>query len=60
MMVVGLTAVAVLGQSAGAGYTPAAFSDVPPSHPFFEGIEWLAGEGVALGYPDGTFHRARR
>jgi hypothetical protein len=31
------------------------FSDVPYDHEFFEEIEWAADEGIAGGYPDGTF-----
>jgi hypothetical protein len=31
------------------------FSDVGASHPFCYEIEWLAGEGVANGFPDGTY-----
>ena len=32
------------------------FPDVPVSHPFCQEIAWAADEGVANGYPDGTFH----
>lgn len=32
------------------------FDDVSPSHPFFTQIAWLAGAGIAQGYPDGGFH----
>ena len=31
------------------------FRDVSPAHPFFVEIEWLADEGIAQGYADGTF-----
>ncbi|OWY61040.1 hypothetical protein B7486_65940, partial [cyanobacterium TDX16] len=31
------------------------FSDVSESHPFFEEVEWLAGEGITTGFGDGTF-----
>ncbi|MBO1269182.1 peroxidase family protein [Arthrobacter cavernae] len=31
------------------------FSDVPPSHQFFEEISWLADRGITTGFPDGTF-----
>jgi hypothetical protein len=43
-------------------YTPpgtATFSDVPTSSPFFDEIEWLVEEGVAGGYPEGTFRPNR-
>jgi hypothetical protein len=48
----GLAGVAV------AGLTPS-FSDVPPSHPFYDEIEWMAATGVTEGYPDGTFKPGR-
>jgi hypothetical protein len=31
------------------------FSDVPPSHPFYEEIAWLVDAGLSTGYPDGTY-----
>ncbi len=31
------------------------FDDVGADHPFFHEIEWLAEEGIAEGFPDGTF-----
>ncbi len=31
------------------------FVDVAGSHPFRTEIEWMAGEGLTTGYPDGTF-----
>jgi subtilisin family serine protease len=31
------------------------FTDVPPSHVFFDEIEWLAGSGITGGFADGTF-----
>ncbi len=31
------------------------FSDVPPDHPFYEEISWMAEEGITGGYSDGTF-----
>ncbi len=42
----------------GAGGRIAGFVDVPASHPFVEEIEWLVDEGIAAGYPDGTFQPA--
>ncbi len=35
---------------------PPPFSDVAPSNPFCDAIEWAAGSGITTGYPDGTFH----
>lgn len=32
-----------------------AFSDVPPTHVFYEEINWAANHGVVTGYGDGTF-----
>jgi hypothetical protein len=31
------------------------FSDVPATHPFYSEIETLVEEGIATGFPDGTF-----
>jgi hypothetical protein len=31
------------------------FSDVPTTHPFYAEIEWLAAQGIANGFEDGTF-----
>jgi hypothetical protein len=42
----------------GAGAGPPAspsFSDVPADHPFFAEVEWMAAEGIATGYADGSF-----
>lgn len=43
----------------GAGAPPACseppFTDVPTSHPFCPQIAWMAGEGIAGGFADGTF-----
>ena len=35
--------------------TPLRFSDVPVGAPFYADIDWLVDEGIASGYPDGTF-----
>jgi len=35
------------------------FSDVGPNHPFYTEIEWMAEEGLADGYDDGTFGSTR-
>ena len=51
-------AAAFLERTVGPSFTPpavAAFSDVPTSHPFYAEISWLDAEGIATGYPDGTF-----
>ena len=31
------------------------FRDVGPAHPFYTEIEWLAGERITRGWPDGTY-----
>ena len=31
------------------------FSDVQPGHPFYDVIRWVADQGIAQGYDDGTF-----
>lgn len=35
--------------------TATSFPDVGPGHPFAEPIEWVASQGIAEGYTDGTF-----
>jgi hypothetical protein len=32
-----------------------AFTDVPTTHPHYEGIMWCAANGIVAGYSDGTF-----
>jgi hypothetical protein len=34
------------------------FSDVSPSHPFADEIDWMLEEGISIGYQDGTFRPA--
>jgi hypothetical protein len=34
------------------------FSDVPPEHPFYDAIQWLADAGITEGFGDGTFQPA--
>lgn len=34
---------------------PPTFSDVSASHPFFSKVAWVAEEGIAQGYADGSF-----
>jgi hypothetical protein len=49
---------AVLWRQAGSPPPPtdaASFSDVPPTNPFAPAIAWLTGNGLANGYPDGTY-----
>jgi hypothetical protein len=31
------------------------YTDIPPTHPFFNEIAWLADTGITNAYPDGTF-----
>src|SRR4051794_18804007 len=35
--------------------TPDSFSDLQPSHPFYEEMVFLEAEGIITGYSDGTF-----
>jgi hypothetical protein len=39
----------------GAAWATQTFSDVGPSHTFYDEIEWGAKYGVITGYPDGSF-----
>jgi hypothetical protein len=63
VVVVGLVALSVLALSPGAQAGPPPplpcatepFTDVPSDHPFCAEIAWAAGEGITLGYGDGTF-----
>jgi hypothetical protein len=47
------------GLTALAGVSPPVqtFVDVPPSHPFYEDIEWMAAEGISEGYEPGPEYR---
>ncbi|HEX6424079.1 MAG TPA: S-layer homology domain-containing protein [Acidimicrobiales bacterium] len=45
-----------LGADPSCGGAP--FGDVPTGHPFCGEIAWMAGEGIAAGYSDGTFRPA--
>jgi len=47
---------AVALPAAGAGSST--FSDVPVGHPYFDEVEWAAGEGVITGFGDATFRPA--
>lgn len=31
------------------------FPDVPPGSPFHDDVDWLVDQGIATGFPDGTF-----
>lgn len=42
----------------GAGALVQTFTDVPPGHPFFDEIEWMAANGISTGYADGTYRPA--
>jgi hypothetical protein len=46
------------GSPAAPGPGPQPFSDVGAGHPFAAEISWLASEGIASGYVDGTFRPA--
>ena len=41
--------------SAAVALTPLRFWDVPVASPFYADIEWLAAQGIAGGYADGSF-----
>ena len=45
----------VTGVTTAIAVQPQRFSDVPPTHPFYEEIEQLGDGCVSGGYPDGTF-----
>jgi len=53
----GVFALVIAGAMAGSAMTvwAAAFTDVLPGHPFYDDIEWVAANGIANGYSDGTF-----
>lgn len=36
--------------------SPQKFPDVPPSMVFYKEIQWLAGQGITTGFPDGGYH----
>jgi hypothetical protein len=67
LALVGLVAPGASGAGAGRGATAAtpraddpwplevSFADVPPSHPFHDDIDWLAGHGIATGFDGGDF-----
>lgn len=51
-----LVIVLLVGAPVGrAGAAVPEFSDVPPEHQFYDDIMWMATEGVAEGFPDGTY-----
>ena len=50
-----LVLLVLLGSGQPAGAVVGSFTDVPESHPFHDDITWLAGEGIATGFPDNTF-----
>lgn len=60
-MILAAVAIAAVGGIIGAGsvYATQTFSDVGPSNPFYDEIEWGAGYGITTGYEDGTFRPNR-
>ncbi len=62
-MVVAVAVAAALGSAVGGVATYAAvragFSDVPPTHPFYDEIQWASDTGVVGGFPNGTFKPSR-
>ena len=55
---VGTTVVLALAVPLAAWGIIQTFNDVPPSHPFYNSIEWMSRTGIANGYADGGFHPA--
>jgi len=53
LIIVGVVVIA--GVAATAAYAATSFTDVPPSYWAYGSITKMAGQGVILGYPDGTF-----
>lgn len=55
-----LAATAMAGGVIGSGvaWATQAFTDVPPTNPFYDEIEWGAANGIVNGYPDGSFKPA--
>lgn len=52
-----LTALVTIGVAVPtAVWAAVSFSDVPPTHPFYNDINAVAGAGIANGFPDGSFH----
>ena len=51
----GRTAEATVAVEAGNGPKPQAFRDVPPGTMHYDHIQWMAEQGIAKGWPDGTF-----
>lgn len=41
------------------GASSTTFTDVPPTHTFFDAISWAVDEGIAMGYADGTYRSAQ-
>lgn len=57
VLLAGLLAATTL-VAGGTAWAVGTFKDVPPSHPFYDEIEWGAAHGIIEGYPDGTFRPA--
>ncbi|GIP58957.1 CAP domain-containing protein [Paenibacillus woosongensis] len=53
--VAGIAAAVWIGVPKGIGAAPSMFADVPSSHWAYEKIMWSKDQGIASGYPDGTF-----
>lgn len=51
----GLLLVLAVASGGVAGALGSTFADVPPSHPFFDEIEWMNANGIAGGYNDGSY-----
>ena len=44
-----------LMDACGEGQVTPTFSDIPANHHYYEAIEWMAANGISIGYPDGTY-----
>lgn len=53
----GLTALAggAMAATAEPAHAAPQFKDVPTTHQFYKEISWMASQGIATGYPDGTY-----
>ncbi|OWY60953.1 hypothetical protein B7486_66415 [cyanobacterium TDX16] len=55
VLAAGLLLVLAVAGGGVAGALGSTFADVPPSHPFFDEIEWMNANDIAGGYNDGSY-----